>query len=312
MAEVKDKIVNVESLNALHQYDENTFFKKTGGTITGTTVFSKVQDAASDAYNEPAVVIGGEPTTYHIEIDNNEIKAKKNETESSNLYLNGDGGKVGIGGDGLEIADGGSVFPEVQLKGSIGTSALPWNNLYGRYFELYGDADTQYGRFRVGTTGTTEIDGTATLELGNNIASGTEHNASGKITMYGNGVAFTNILPSERTEGSNAVTLPTQSGTLAISKNGSYQGYSGSGVVDNPITLQFGFGANIVFIWTPSETGYPYGLFFRGSNGIFFDGSGTSKVLKTAWGNTSIQWYSDDGAEYALSGANKTYYYMAL
>lgn len=34
MAEIKDKIVTVESLNALHDYDENTFLKKSGALTT--------------------------------------------------------------------------------------------------------------------------------------------------------------------------------------------------------------------------------------------------------------------------------------
>lgn len=314
MAEVKDKTVTVESLNALHQYDEATFLKKTSDTMTGTLVLSNSNDAKPDSYESPALVVGGETTAPHLEIDTNEILAKRNETEPSSLFLNDDvtseSVKVGISGS-VDIHNAG-ISPRTPLEKNVGASALPWNHLYGRYFDLYGAADTQYGRFRVGTVGTTETEGTATLELGNGIANGTEHNASGKITMYGSGAAFTNILPSERTEGSNAVTLPIYSGILALIKNGEYTGYNSTGTVDSPMMLNFGFKANVVFIWNPSETGYPYGLFFRGSNGIFFDGSGTTKVLKTTWEDISMTWYSEDGAEYALSGAGKTYYYMAL
>lgn len=188
----------------------------TGGTVTGTTIFSKVQDSDGDSYTAPAVVIGGAPTTYHLELDNNEIQAKQNETTPGNLFLNSNGGKVSVGAGGLEIDADGSVYPETALNGSVGTAALPWNNLYGRYFNLYGGANSQYARFRVGTTGTTSTEGTATLELGNATATGTAHNASGKITVYGSGTGFTNILPNGATSGSNSVTLPTATGTMAV------------------------------------------------------------------------------------------------
>lgn len=185
-----------------------------GGTITGTLVLSKVADADGDAYNAPALVVGGEPTTYHVELDNNEIQAKINETTPGNLFLNSNGGKVTVGEGGLETD--GNVWPTTALVKDVGTAALPWNNLYGRYFNLYGAANTQYGRFRVGTTGTTSTEGTATLELGNATASGTANNASGKITMYGKGTGFTNILPNSATSGSNTVTLPTDTGTMVV------------------------------------------------------------------------------------------------
>lgn len=216
MTEIKDKIVTVESLAALHDYDESTYLKKVGGTVTGTTIFSKAQDVAGDAYNAPAVVIGGEPTAHHLELDNNEIQAKKNETTVGNLFLNSEGGVVTVGVDGLELGAESSAFPETALDCTIGTAPLPFNQMYSRYYNLYGAANAQYGRFRVGATGTESVNGISTLELGNNTASGTAHNASGKITIYGSGTGFTNILPNNATSGSNAVTLPTASGTMAI------------------------------------------------------------------------------------------------
>ena len=88
--------------------------------------------------------------------------------------------------------------------------------MYGRYHYIYGGENAEYGNLRVGTTGTTSTAGVTTLQLGNAIATGTAHNASGKITMYGSGTAFTNIMPSDRTSGSNAVKLPSTSGTLAL------------------------------------------------------------------------------------------------
>lgn len=190
-----------------------------GGTVTGTTVFSKVQDVSGDEYAAPAVVIGGTPNTYHLEFDNNEVQAKQNETTPGNLFLNSNGGTVSVGEGGIELGSGSSINPETALTGGVGVATKPFNNIFGRYFNLLGGANAQYGRLRVGTTGTTSTDGTGTLELGNATPSGTAHNASGKITMYGSGTGFTNILPNNAASGSNSVTLPNKTGTLALTSD---------------------------------------------------------------------------------------------
>ena len=195
---------------------KSSYLPLAGGTVTGTTVFNKVQDAVANAYNEPAVVIGGNPEQAHLELDNNEIQAKGSKTTAGNLFLNSNGGTVHVGFGGLKVDSEGVIIPEDALSSSVGTAALPFNRMFGRYFELYGAADTQYGRFRVGTTGTTSTAGVTALELGNNKATGTLNNASGKVTMYGSGTGFTNILPNTNTSGSNSVYLPTGSGTLAL------------------------------------------------------------------------------------------------
>ena len=41
MAEVKDKVVTVDSLKTKHDYDESTYFKNTGGTVTGNVAIKK-------------------------------------------------------------------------------------------------------------------------------------------------------------------------------------------------------------------------------------------------------------------------------
>lgn len=68
-----------------------------GGTITGTTIFSKTQDLSGTADNRPALIVGGTPEQQHIEIDNNKIQAKNTNATTNSLYINNDGGNVILG-----------------------------------------------------------------------------------------------------------------------------------------------------------------------------------------------------------------------
>lgn len=282
-----------------------------GGTVTGTLILSKVADADGDAYTDPALVVGGEPDTYHLELDNNEIQAKQNETTPGNLFLNSNGGKVTVGEGGLETD--GNVWPTTALVKDVGTAALPWNNLYGRYFNLYGAANTQYGRFRVGTTGTTSTEGTATLELGNATATGTAHNSSGKITVYGKGTGFTNILPNTATSGSNSVYLPTGTGTLMLDtegckvQTGSYNGTGTSGSSSkNSLTLNFV--PKFVTIFIHDSNKYQMEL-FNGKTSAY--ASGGKSAATVSWSSKTVSWYASDvGSQMNQSGEN--YRWVAL
>lgn len=209
---VDTKLKEIETKLTNHQHDE--YLPLSGGEVTGTLIVSKVMGANGDSYTSPALVVGGKPNTHHLELDNNEIQAKQNETTTGNLFLNSNGGKVTVGEGGLGC--GGAIKPETAINLDVGGADLPWNNTYSRYFNVYGGANAQYGRLRAATTGTTSAEGIGALELGNATPTGTAHNASGKITMYGKGTGFTNILPNNATSGSNSVTLPTANGTMAV------------------------------------------------------------------------------------------------
>jgi hypothetical protein len=79
----------------------------TGGTVTGTLILSKGSDVSGTANNGPALIVGGTPTTTHIEIDCNEVMAKNNATTTTDLYLNAEGGKVYVGSGGLDVGSTG-------------------------------------------------------------------------------------------------------------------------------------------------------------------------------------------------------------
>lgn len=74
-----------------------------GGTVTGTVIFSKRQDAEGTKDYRPALIVGGAPNQTHLEMDDNELMAKKNATTTNTLWLNANGGTVSIGSGGLTI-----------------------------------------------------------------------------------------------------------------------------------------------------------------------------------------------------------------
>lgn len=76
----------------------STYLKLSGGTVTGTTTFSRSTDASGTADNKPALIIGGSSTGAHMEIDANEIMAKASGTSTASLYINESGGAVYING----------------------------------------------------------------------------------------------------------------------------------------------------------------------------------------------------------------------
>lgn len=72
----------------------------TGGTVTGTLVLSKTQDLSGKNDNRPALIVGGLPTSSHMEIDSNEIQSKQTDTTVGAISINSDGGAIKLGSNG--------------------------------------------------------------------------------------------------------------------------------------------------------------------------------------------------------------------
>lgn len=87
--------VDVKGLGS-NAYSSTSYLPLAGGTVTGTLILSRTQDASGTKNNKPALIVGGTDTQGHIEFDSNEIMAKSDGTTPSGLYLNSDGGVVQI------------------------------------------------------------------------------------------------------------------------------------------------------------------------------------------------------------------------
>ena len=131
----------------------NSYLPLLGGTVSGTLILSKRQDASGTANNLPALIIGGTDSQSHIEIDDNEIQAKSNANTPSSLSLNYDGGIVDINGRrvmhgefannywGLMTPEGssnnwirtttGGIIPYTSggSSSSLGSANWPFNNV---------------------------------------------------------------------------------------------------------------------------------------------------------------------------------------
>ena len=146
-------------------------------TPNGTVIIPNSTDASGTAANNVALIIGGEQTAEHIEIDGNEILAKSNGTTPGTLFLQDGAGTVQSSGTGGLIAKNGRLktrssesFPGIDFisndstgatGGTIAMNMAQTNSKYRAdrfYFRCYtydsstGATSSVYEQFRLPDT----------------------------------------------------------------------------------------------------------------------------------------------------------------
>ena len=106
---VVDSELNLTSINPVQNKiitaALNNKLSLDGGDISGTLKLLNKNEALSNSYNNPPIIIGGNSNETHLEIDKSKIISKNNEKTTSILDINPDGGLVRFGKDGIIFAD---------------------------------------------------------------------------------------------------------------------------------------------------------------------------------------------------------------
>lgn len=163
--------------------DSSNFLATSGGTVSGTLILSKTQDASGTANNKPALIVGGTDTQKHLEIDANEIIAKADGTSGTTLWLQDGHGIVGMSGSDYSVAN-----PD-KFRTAIGCS-------YGTTSGTVSEGNHTHNLTLATDTGTSTI----TLA----------HGSKYKLTAGGKTLIFT--MPS-----SGAPSVTTATGSLGSS-----------------------------------------------------------------------------------------------
>lgn len=101
---------------------------------------------------------------------------------------------------------------------NVGTASSAFNNMSAKQFTIYPSTGTLYGYIKIQTEGTTSAGGETRFSIGNNIATGTAHNAKGKILIYGTNTGYTAIDPGNNSTSNITVELPSANGKIPLMK----------------------------------------------------------------------------------------------
>lgn len=143
MAELKDKVVTVESLDALHEYDENTFMKKSGGIFTNNVSIKR------DEYPQFYMYDLGNNTQGKLELDGKSFfmearTVADDDSNSRRLIVSGD--------------------TNVELKGAL--SFADTSDGVKKWYTVYGSHNKTSGSYtgnNDATSRTIETNGIATM-----------------------------------------------------------------------------------------------------------------------------------------------------
>lgn len=122
MAEIKDKIVTVESLKAVHDYDEETYMKKSGGAFTNIVTLER------DEYPQFYMKDIGNNTQAKLELDGKSffMEARNTTDDNSNsrrLLVSGDSNM--------------SVQSALRFVDTV-DGAQQWHTVYGSHNKVSG------------------------------------------------------------------------------------------------------------------------------------------------------------------------------
>lgn len=99
---------------------------------------------------------------------------------------------------------------------NVGVASAAFNNMSAKQFTLYPSVSNTYGYYKIQTEGTTSATGEARIALGNNVATGTAHNAKGTLFLYGTNTGYTQINAGNNSTSNISVDLPSASGKIPI------------------------------------------------------------------------------------------------
>lgn len=148
------------------------------------------------------------------------------DTSNITVYLPSSGGTLALQSDvdnKLPLSGGtltstlytSSVRPRSDIEHNLGYSTVAYKNTYSEIYNIQSSGH-RYGVLYMSAAGTTSVNGVGRLRLGNDIASGTAGNASGRIDFYGTSTGLTSLTPSNNTTSNIAVRLPSVSGIMPV------------------------------------------------------------------------------------------------
>lgn len=260
--------------------DSSSFLATAGGTVTGTLILSRTQDASGTANNKPALIIGGTDTQAHIEIDGNEILAKASGTTSTKLYLQDGNGELGLAGSDYSVSNPDKFRTAI----GAGTSSLA----IGTTASTAASGNHTHALTLATDTGTSSI----TLALGSKY----------KLTAGGKTLIFTmpakpsytasdvGAMSSTVNTSSSVTWYNNRSGSVAITKIGRVVvGYIGL----NSFTTSLSVGSTICSLpYTPSQSIY-FPVQNSNSDNALMRIDANSAYIKAGTANlgSNISWY---------------------